>query len=109
MGNEGCAILVLAPLSFKNINPFVMAVTVLHFARVNLPHLGCPLFYFKVGCSVPLFCVLLSFLYLMKGGVVMLCHFVPQKKNCLSHFNYVAKTSSVYFGATVQVYNSTMI
>jgi len=99
-----------------------MAVTVLHFARVNLPHLGCPLFYFKVGCSVPLFCVLLSFLYLMKGGVVMLCHFVPQKggvvmlchfvpqkKNCLSHFNYVAKTSSVYFGATVQVYNSTMI
>jgi len=57
-----------------------MTVTVLNLASVILLHLGCPLFHFEVGNSVPLFCVLLSFLYRMKGVVVMLCHFVPQKK-----------------------------
>ena len=50
-----------------------MTVTVLNVARVNLLHRGCPLFYFEVGYSVRLLCVLLSFLYLMKGGVVLCC------------------------------------
>jgi len=78
-----------------------MTVTVPNVARVNLLPLGCPPFNLEVGYSVRLFCVLMSFMYLMKGGVVY-CATLYHRKNCLSHFNYVAKTSSVYFGATVK-------
>jgi len=56
---------------------------------------------------VPLFCVLSSFLCLMKGGVVVLCLIVPQKKLFITLYLFILVQR--YKGITVQLYKGTIV